>query len=426
MSNNFDFQVLGEVCKVLNGRAYKQEELLEDGKYRVLRVGNFFSNNSWYYSNLELEEDKYCENGDLLFAWSASFGPKIWNQEKVIYHYHIWKLIPDIKKLDRKFLYYYLFQRTNSMIGSTHGSIMLHITKGFMESLPIWIPDLNSQQKIALVLSSFDDKIEINNKINAELKGMAKLIYDYWFVQFDFPFDFAQGKPADETSNPKDIKPYKSSGGMMVWNKELNREIPEGWEVKKMREVLSIKNGRDHKHLELGTIPVYGSGGIMRYANSYLYNSESILIPRKGSLGNLFYINKPFWCVDTIFYTHMKFPHSCKYLFYTIRNLNISSMNTGTAVPSMTTEVLNNLSLIFPPMECLKKFDEILSPTFQMKNNHSDEIKELSALRDWLLPMLMNGQVRIDDQVEKKYEVRESEVGMAAEPGERYGVGKPE
>ena len=84
--------LLKDVCEVINGRAYSQQELLSEGKYRVLRVGNFFSNDSWYYSDLELEDKYYCENGDLLYAWSASFGPHIWDEEKVIYHYHIWKM----------------------------------------------------------------------------------------------------------------------------------------------------------------------------------------------------------------------------------------------------------------------------------------------------------------------------------------------
>ena len=96
---------LGSVATLLNGRAYKQDELLHDGKYPVLRVGNFFSNRDWYYSDLELEPEKYCDNGDLLFAWSASFGPKIWDGGKVIYHYPIWKIILT-DSIDRAFLYY--------------------------------------------------------------------------------------------------------------------------------------------------------------------------------------------------------------------------------------------------------------------------------------------------------------------------------
>jgi type I restriction enzyme S subunit len=253
--------------------------------------------------------------------------------------------------------------------------------------IQIPLPSLNIQLKIGAVLLALDSKIELNNRINVELEAMTKTLYDYWFVQFDFP-------DANE-------KPYKSSGGKMIWNEELKREIPEGWKVKKMVEVLVIKNGRDHKHLQLGSIPVYGSGGIMRYANESIYDSESILIPRKGTLGNLFYINMPFWCVDTIFYTIMKFSHSCKYLFYTIRAFNISSMNTGTAVPSMTTEILNNLALVFPPFETLKTFESIVSPIFQKKEYIVKENQQLSSLRDWLLPMLMNGQVKVKDTVEE-------------------------
>ena len=96
---------LEQVCRFINGRAYKQPELLSEGKYPVLRVGNFFTNSNWYYSNLELEEDKYCDYGDLLYAWSASFGPRIWDGEKSIYHYHIWKILPKENIILKKFLY---------------------------------------------------------------------------------------------------------------------------------------------------------------------------------------------------------------------------------------------------------------------------------------------------------------------------------
>ena len=88
MNNGWQVKKLGDVCRLINGRAYSKPELLSDGKYRLLRVGNFFTNNHWYYSDMELEEDKYCDTGDLLYAWSASFGPRIWTGGKVIYHYH--------------------------------------------------------------------------------------------------------------------------------------------------------------------------------------------------------------------------------------------------------------------------------------------------------------------------------------------------
>ena len=104
----WDINRLEENVTLINGRAYKQDELLSDGKYKVIRVGNFFSNSTYYYSDLELENDKYCEAGDLLYTWSASFGARIWEGEKVIYHYHIWKVNYDVKRYNKLFLCYLL------------------------------------------------------------------------------------------------------------------------------------------------------------------------------------------------------------------------------------------------------------------------------------------------------------------------------
>lgn len=157
-----------DICTVLNGRAYKYEELQDSGKYRILRVGNFFSKDDWYYSDMELEDNKYCNNGDLLYAWSANFGPKIWNGEKTIYHYHIWKIIPN-DNVDKLFLYYKLISITDRLKDSSHGSVMLHLTKKDMENYEIELPTLTNQRKIGNILKNIDDKIELNNKINNNL-----------------------------------------------------------------------------------------------------------------------------------------------------------------------------------------------------------------------------------------------------------------
>ena len=159
----------GDICEVLNGRAYKQNELLSSGKYPVLRVGNFFSSDRWYYSDLELPENKYCDNEDLLFAWSASFGPKIWDGEKVIYHYHIWKLVPDASKAEKHYLYYWLKHSVNRLTAGTHGSVMAHMTKGDMENQQIELPSLEVQKKVSSILKTLDDKIKLNNEINSNL-----------------------------------------------------------------------------------------------------------------------------------------------------------------------------------------------------------------------------------------------------------------
>ena len=148
---------LGEICTLQNGRAYKQDELLSDGQYPVLRVGNFFSNRSWYFSDLELGDEKYCTKGDLLYAWSASFGPRIWDGDKVIYHYHIWKVEIDESKVDKQFLFHWFSWDVNRIRAEQGtGATMIHITKGAMEARKLLLPPLSEQKRIADILDKAD------------------------------------------------------------------------------------------------------------------------------------------------------------------------------------------------------------------------------------------------------------------------------
>jgi restriction endonuclease S subunit len=148
--NSWVWCKLGDICRIINGRAYKANELLESGT-PVLRVGNLFTNNHWYYSNLTLDEDKYCDNGDLIYAWSASFGPRIWEGGKVIYHYHIWKM-DHPTGIDRKFLYHLLFNETERIKDASRGGFMLHMTKENMENKVIPLPPLAEQNRIVAKL----------------------------------------------------------------------------------------------------------------------------------------------------------------------------------------------------------------------------------------------------------------------------------
>ena len=157
---------LTNVCTLLNGRAYKKPELLQEGKYPVLRVGNFFTNTNWYYSNLELEDNKYCHHGDLLYAWSASFGPRLWEGEKVIYHYHIWRIDINEKLVDKRFLFYWFdFDKELIKSASGTGTTMMHVSKSSMEKRRINLPPLPEQKLIAEQLDKVFTEVKLLHNV---------------------------------------------------------------------------------------------------------------------------------------------------------------------------------------------------------------------------------------------------------------------
>jgi type I restriction enzyme S subunit len=237
--------ILGNVARFVNGRAYKQEELLDKGNYKVLRVGNFFTNNEWYYSDLELEDDKYCNEGDLLYAWSASFGPRIWKGEKTIYHYHIWKVINN-EGIDKNFLFILLDYETDRMKSSSaNGFALLHITKGTIENWECYIPESkNEQQKIASCLSSLDEYITAESQKLEALKTHKKGL-----MQQLFP---AEGERVPKLRFPT----FKDSGE---------------WEEKSLGEVAEIKRGAASQHLKY--ITDNSSGIRLLRINDFLSNS---------------------------------------------------------------------------------------------------------------------------------------------------------
>jgi len=167
---------LSEIARVINGRAYSQPELLKQGPYPVLRVGNFFSNRGWYYSDLELDKDKYCDNGDLLYAWSASFGPRIWDGGKVIYHYHIWK-IEEVKEIVLRDWLYWWFLWDVKQIKEAHGtgSTMMHVTKGAMENRLVQLPSLEMQSQQVREIAELQLATQ---KIESNYNDLAKKLFE--------------------------------------------------------------------------------------------------------------------------------------------------------------------------------------------------------------------------------------------------------
>ena len=277
-----------------------------------------------------------------------------------------------IEKLDLKWVYYkFLTYDINRM---DSGSAIPSTDRYEIYSISVDLPSFEEQHAIADTLSALDAKIANNTKINHHLEQMAQAIFKSWFVDFE---SFVDDKFIDS---------------------ELG-QIPTGWRVGTLSELIAVKYGKDHKKLASGSIPVFGSGGIMRFVDTALYRSESVLIPRKGTLNNVIYVNQPFWSVDTMFYTEMNRPNLAKFVYFFVRSKDLASMNAGSAVPSMTTEILNALLVVIPPNEELARFEEVVAVQFAQMQDNLRENDILATLRDTLLPRLMSGELRVKEAV---------------------------
>lgn len=274
--------------------------------------------------------------------------------------------------------YLYQILRSNDtlaqlqMLAESRSGTFPQITYSELSSIMVSLPSQKAQKNIVSILSCLDRKIELNNKINADLEEMAQAIFKNWFVDFE-PF--------------KDGKFVDSELGM----------IPEGWKVGCLGDLITIKYGKDHKKLEDGTFPVYGSGGFMRFVNSWLYDGESVLIPRKGTLDNIMYVCEKFWTVDTMFFSVPKMDYVMKYVYNYIKRFDFSKMNEGTSVPSNTAARLNKMPILIPTHEILEMYDETLCPIYNKRKMKDKESRILSTLRDTLLPRLMSGELEVPE-----------------------------
>jgi type I restriction enzyme S subunit len=198
----------------------------------------------------------------------------------------------------------------------------------------------------------------------------------------------------------------------------METNMPNNWKKYKLHQVAEIKYGKDHKFLKSGSIPVYGSGGVMRYGDNFLYDKPSILIPRKGTLSNLFYIDKPFWSVDTMFWSKIAEGTFPKYLFYNLKTLDFASMDVGSAVPSLTTELLNRIDITLPPLPEQQAIAEILSSL--------DDKIELNLQTNKTLEEMANALYKhwfVDFGPFKTGKFIESELGMIPEGWEMKTIG---
>ena len=377
---------LGEIGKISMCKRILKSQTNEFSGIPFYKISTFGGTPTVYIDEKIYREYKekysYPKKGDILISAAGTIGKTVIfdGEDSYFQDSNIVWIENDESKVTNQFLYYFL--QTNPFI-TTNGSTIKRLYNDNLRDTKIPnVPSIQQQNQITDILGTLDQKIQINNQINQELEAMAKTLYDYWFVQFDFP-------------DPNG-KPYKSSGGKMVYHPDLKREIPEGWGVEKLSHFLTIKNGKDHKHLQDGKFAVYGSGGIMRTVADYLYSGESILFPRKGTLNNVMYVNEKFWTVDTMFYSEVNKNTSALYVFYSVKDIDFNKLNTGTGVPSMTSSILYDLNIIVPEENILEKFNTVVKRNYETIKLNNIQNQELTQLRDWLLPMLMNGQVKVE------------------------------
>ncbi|EAF9832514.1 restriction endonuclease subunit S [Listeria monocytogenes] len=259
-SEAWEQRKLGEDVNFLNGRAYSQKELLDKGKYKVLRVGNFNTNDRWYYSDLELEENKYANRGDLLYLWATNFGPEIWNQEKVIYHYHIWKLKIMNINVSKQYLYTWLITDKERIKQSTNGTTMVHVTKGHIEQREFQIPpNLTEQQKIGTFFKQLDDTIALHQRKLDALKQMKK-----GFLQQMFP------------KSEEDVPKIRFT------------DFNGNWRQRKLEEVADRVRGNDRR-MELPTLTISASKGWLNQHERFFGNiagkeQKNYTLLKKGQL----------------------------------------------------------------------------------------------------------------------------------------------
>ena len=317
-------------------------------------------------------------------------------------------------RVNSKYLYYLLTQNSVisqlQSIGENSTSSYPSIRPEDIGNLSFMFPDIDIQNKIANILSAIDDKIQINNQINQELEAMAKTLYDYWFVQFDFP---------DQNG-----KPYKSSGGKMVYNPELKREIPEGWGVEKLGKLIQLERGVTYAKSDIVEKTTKDAIGVLRATNitgnvmdlndlvylpkekinnkQIIKQNETLIVMSSGSKEHLgknainYYeevIGFGAFCSKIVpkkYSTYINtFLQSSEFKGYLLKQ------SMGTNINNLTNSDMLDCRIILPKEEILDKFENMVEKNIRLISNNYIQNKELTKLRDWLLPMLMNGQVII-------------------------------
>ena len=276
---------------------------------------------------------------------------------------------PDKERVLPQYLYYQLQNCVDGFVHQSNGSAQKNLLLSTMRAFTMRIHEnMEEQLRIASILAAYDNLIKNNRNQIKLLEEAAQRLYKEWFVDLRFP--------GHETTS-------------------IVNGIPEGWFTAAVTDLLEIRYGKDHKALEDGEIPAYGSGGIMRRVNKALYSGESVLIPRKGSLNNIILVRGDFWTIDTMFFCIPKRPNIAKYIYLYLSGVDMYAMNIGAAVPSMTVKILEGMKLLCPTDHVLESFEETVRPYFDMIELLKNKNVLLAEARDKLLPKLMSGEIEV-------------------------------
>jgi type I restriction enzyme S subunit len=395
---------LGYLIEVTRGASLKGEFYAVQGEYIRLTCGNFDYNNNCFKENKSKDNIYYKGNfhpnflmkkGDIItplteqaigLLGSTAIIPE---DDKYIQSQDVAKITCDEKLLDKGFAFYLLSSNLvkQQLSAGAQQTKIRHTSPSKIKDCIVWVPTLEEQKRIGNLLSSLDQKIALNRKINDNLEAMAKQLYDYWFVQFDFP--------------NKEGKPYKSSGGKMVWNEKLKREIPEGWEVKDIKSFMRIFTGKkDVSKAIPGAFKFFSCAPEPITSNEYIYDGAAVLVSGNGSYtgrvtfynGKMDLYQRTYACVmKNNEYTIPFFYYTLRYLFQPI----FSGGKHGSSIPYI---VLGDLAdfLFAYKTEIVNKFVINITAMFNKRFSLLNEIETLTKQRDELLPLLMNGQVSVN------------------------------
>ena len=377
-----------DIMKFVNGRAYKKEELLSRGKYKVLRVGNFFTNNEWYYSDLELPDDKYCYPGDLLYAWSASFGPQIWNDVKTIFHYHIWNVKYNSRILLRDYLFYFFLYDKTQVLSSTTGSTMIHVSMENMKPRFIPIPPYCEQKRIVSkinellpVIDKFDDVQKELDTLNALIKESLKKSILQEAIQGKLVPQITEEGTAQELLEQirqeklqlvkdgklkksaltdsiifkgDDNKYYERINGQIV-EFEIPFEYPNNWTVLRLKDVCQLTDGekRTGKGICLDAKYLRGkSSANVIDKGKFVYAGDNIILVDGENSGEVFSVTQDGYMGSTFkqlwISSVMWKPYVLAFiLFY---KAELRNSKRGAAIPHLNKELFYNLTIGIPPL----------------------------------------------------------------------------